>query len=292
MGLSVVAIFLVVFFITANMLVTILVVLAVGLVDFFLLALLHYWSLTLNFLVTLNMIFAIGLAVDFSAHIAHTFLVTKHAPHCKTKSQARTYKAKKAVSQMGSSVVHGGVSTFLAISVLSQSKSYIFVVFFRLWFGIIIFGMGNGFLLLPVILSFIGPVENLGLDDEEKAGSDERPETELKQTLPPRLDMSSIRIEQPSMVGSGPASSTGGGEATIARTLVVYSNVAKVKQASCDHSRANNGNVNLNRRSIIDHIGSDEKIIENDKTYSNRFQQPKISLKNLRSISVPTEHYN
>ena len=58
---------------------------------------------------------------------------------------------------MGSSVFHGGFSTFLAIFVLSPSKTYIFVVFFRLWFGILIFGMANGFLLLPVILSFIGP---------------------------------------------------------------------------------------------------------------------------------------
>ena len=60
---------------------------------------------------------------------------------------------------MGSSVFHGGLSTFLAISVLSLSKSYIFVVFFRMWFGIIIFAMSNGFLLLPVVLSFIGPVQ-------------------------------------------------------------------------------------------------------------------------------------
>lgn len=59
---------------------------------------------------------------------------------------------------MGSSVFHGGFSTFLAISVLGASKSYIFLVFYRLWFGIIIFGMSNGFLLLPVILSFIGPL--------------------------------------------------------------------------------------------------------------------------------------
>jgi len=61
---------------------------------------------------------------------------------------------------MGSSVLHGGVSTFLAIVVLSGAKSYIFVVFFRVWFGIIIFGMANGFILLPIILSFIGPVSD------------------------------------------------------------------------------------------------------------------------------------
>ena len=59
---------------------------------------------------------------------------------------------------MGSSVFHGGFSTFLAIIALAGAQSYIFVVFFRLWFGIIVFGMSNGFLLLPVILSFIGPL--------------------------------------------------------------------------------------------------------------------------------------
>ena len=57
---------------------------------------------------------------------------------------------------MGSSVFHGGFSTFLAIVCLAPAKTYIFKVFFRLWFGIIIFGMANGFMLLPVILSFIG----------------------------------------------------------------------------------------------------------------------------------------
>ena len=62
---------------------------------------------------------------------------------------------------MGSSVFHGGFSTFLAISTLSVAKSYIFEVFFKCWFGIILFGMANGFLLLPVILSFAGPTDDL-----------------------------------------------------------------------------------------------------------------------------------
>ena len=58
---------------------------------------------------------------------------------------------------MGSSVFHGGFSTFLAIILTAPSKSYIFIIFFRLWFSIILFGMSNGFMLLPVILTFIGP---------------------------------------------------------------------------------------------------------------------------------------
>ena len=60
---------------------------------------------------------------------------------------------------MGSSVFHGGFSTFLAICVLGFAKSYIFNVFFRLWMGIIIFGLANGFLLIPVVLSLIGPLQ-------------------------------------------------------------------------------------------------------------------------------------
>ena len=58
---------------------------------------------------------------------------------------------------MGSSVFHGGFSTFLAIVLTAPSSSYVFIIFFRLWFSIILFGMSNGFMLLPVILSFIGP---------------------------------------------------------------------------------------------------------------------------------------
>ena len=58
---------------------------------------------------------------------------------------------------MGSSVFHGGFSTFLAIILTAPSKTYVFVIFFRLWFCIILFGMSNGFMLLPVILTFIGP---------------------------------------------------------------------------------------------------------------------------------------
>ena len=62
---------------------------------------------------------------------------------------------------MGTSVFHGAFSTFLAIVVLSPSKSYIFKSFFRMWFGIIVFGVANGFVLLPVLLSLCGPLNEV-----------------------------------------------------------------------------------------------------------------------------------
>ena len=73
-----------------------------------------------------------------------------------------------AVSQMGSSVFHGGASTFLAISVLAFSNSYVFTVFFRTWMGIVVFGISNGFLLLPIILSEFGPLIDHSAEEKEK----------------------------------------------------------------------------------------------------------------------------
>ena len=156
-----------VLFVTGSLPVTLLVLLAVCLVDLFLLALIHYWDLTMNNIIVVNLVIGLGLAVDYAAHIAHTYLIVE-APKSMTIKEQRMYKAKVAVSSMGSSVVHGGTSTFLAVVVLSAAKSYIFVVFFKMWFGIIVFGMANGFILLPIILSFIGPTPNPEAKTKEK----------------------------------------------------------------------------------------------------------------------------
>lgn len=150
---------LVVAFITVNLWVTLLVLVAVVLVDFYLVALIYFWGLTLNHYTGANMIFALGMAVDYSTHIAHAFLMTEPPATCITDQQRRDFKTRKALSQMGSSVFHGGFSTFLAISVLGFSESYTFAVFFKTWFGIVVFGMSNGFLLLPVVLSLVGPLD-------------------------------------------------------------------------------------------------------------------------------------
>jgi len=84
---------------------------------------------------------------------------------------------------MGSSVFHGGFSTFLAIVTLAPSKTYIFLVFFRLWFGIILFGMSNGFMLLPVILSFIGQTDNI-LEEGENSDSEDEGKSRMTEELP------------------------------------------------------------------------------------------------------------
>ena len=152
--------------VTANLTVTLFILFCVALVDLFLFALLAFWNVTLNSVTVVNIVIAIGLAVDYSAHIGHTYLTidppeTKEDGSCLTNHEKRLFKAKGALSSMGASVFHGAFSTFLAIVVLAPSNSYIFEVFFKMWFGIIIFGVANGFILLPVMLALCGPLNRV-----------------------------------------------------------------------------------------------------------------------------------
>merc|ERR1719454_1406022 len=149
--------------VTANIQVTLMILLCVALVDIFLLGLLFFWDVTFNSVTVVNNVIAIGLAVDYSAHIGHAYLLCEAPDYDEegnelSNHQKRVHKARGALSSMGSSVFHGAFSTFLAIVVLSPSKSYIFTSFFRMWFGIIIFGVSNGFILLPVLLALCGPL--------------------------------------------------------------------------------------------------------------------------------------
>ena len=176
------AIFVIMLLLTANLTVSLFILICVALVDLFLFALMVFWSVSYNTVTGLNIIAALGLAVDYSAHIGHAYLLVDEPTHDDegrelTKSERRMYKAKHALITMGSSVFHGAFSTFLAILALAPAKSYIFLSFFKMWFGIVVFGVLNGFILLPVMLALIGPLKKAHSDDvKQETQKDEQVE--------------------------------------------------------------------------------------------------------------------
>ena len=59
---------------------------------------------------------------------------------------------------MGSSMLHGIFAAAIAVGIAGlQQESYFFVVFFKMWTGIIVFGGANAFIFIPIILSILGP---------------------------------------------------------------------------------------------------------------------------------------
>lgn len=109
---------------------------------------LYYVDLTFNTVTAINMVLAVGIAVDYSAHIAHSFLVVEGT---------RDQRAKSALMRIGGEVLSGAFTTFLAVVVMAAAEHYIFEVFFKMFAAIIIFGIWHGVVVLPVLLSLIGP---------------------------------------------------------------------------------------------------------------------------------------
>jgi len=76
-SLALAAVFVIMFIFTANIIISIFVLLCVILVDVFIFGLLSFWDVTLNSVTVVNIVIAIGLSVDYSAHIAHAYLAIK-----------------------------------------------------------------------------------------------------------------------------------------------------------------------------------------------------------------------
>lgn len=135
--------------------VTLILIINIALVLVYVSASIHYFDLTFNSIVVVNIMVTIAFAQDFSVHIVNTYLVTipPKGKQFRTEESKRAYKTKTALSRMGSGLIHGGFATMLAIICLFQSKSYIYAIFYKLWFAIVLFSVFNGFIFIPVVLS-------------------------------------------------------------------------------------------------------------------------------------------
>jgi len=107
---------------------------------------------------------SIGLLVDFVMHILMRYYEVKGTREEKTKEMLRT---------MGSSILIGGISTFLGTLPLAFASTNIFYIIYITFLGIVTLGMGHGLILLPVVLSTLGPEDEPPSDTESSSDSED-----------------------------------------------------------------------------------------------------------------------
>lgn len=108
----------------------------------------QWCGLDINVLSYIAMVLSIGLMVDFLMHVLLRYYESTGTRH---------ERVVETLSTMGSSIFIGGISTLLGTIPLAFSTSAIFVNVFWVFLGLVIMGVLHGLVLLPVLLSMVGP---------------------------------------------------------------------------------------------------------------------------------------
>ncbi|CAB3372453.1 Hypothetical predicted protein [Cloeon dipterum] len=136
------------FILIANVRTCLLVLLCVVLTLIDVGGMMFFWDMTIDIVSCVGLVLAVGLCVDYAAHIGLTFM---------TYVGSKDHRALRTIRETGPAVWNGGISTLLALSVLADSDAHVFIAFFKIFLLVVVFGLFNGIVLLPVLLSLIGP---------------------------------------------------------------------------------------------------------------------------------------
>ncbi len=153
---------------------------------------LKFWNLSLSAIKTIQLLIAVGLCLNFTVHISHSFMTAT--------GKSRNERVSMALEKVGGIILNEAVSLFLGISLLGFGSSYLVTSFFKCMIDVIGLGLLHSVILLPVLLTFIGPRRTfqprvfIGISPScrtmnEMFMSHKRKSVSVERTLPPKPDI-------------------------------------------------------------------------------------------------------
>ncbi|KAJ3432106.1 patched domain-containing protein [Anaeramoeba flamelloides] len=113
---------------------------------------------------------SVRFAVDYAAHIIHCYTTSK--------GKNRREKVLQSITEIGSSVLLGGFTTFFGLTpIIIFAPSEIFRTLVTILYATIIFGILHGFVFLPVVLQFLGAKGNTSVSNKKKKSTKQRKNT-------------------------------------------------------------------------------------------------------------------
>jgi predicted RND superfamily exporter protein len=132
-----------------------------------LLGVIQFSGLSVNSVTYLGMVLSIGLIVDYTYHILLRYV--------ESKGDSREERVKESLRTIGASVFVGGLSTLLGVVPLAFSSSHIIRIVFIIFIALVTLGLSHGLMLLPVVLSVVGPlnvIPDLNGEDDSRDKAD------------------------------------------------------------------------------------------------------------------------
>ncbi|XP_052257049.1 protein patched homolog 1-like isoform X2 [Dreissena polymorpha] len=154
-------------------------------------------GLKLSAIPAVILIVTVGMGVEFTVHLAVGFL---------SSIGTRDSRMAMALEHTFSPVFHGGISTFLGVIMLAGAEfDFIVRYFFIVLTALVLIGLLNGLLLLPVLLSICGPPSEVRPKKDTDRIPTPSPEASPKariRNLPVRATRSSRKMKFPRRIPS------------------------------------------------------------------------------------------
>ena len=135
-------------------------VVALAIVFIDLLGALALSGVQINSISVVNLVMAVGLCIDGTLHVIRIFSVQDPA-------LSREARVTRSLGELGTPILLGAVSLVLGVVSLSTASSAVFHTFFVCFGFIVLFAFGAGLTFVPVVLSLIGPVTFVDVEDPD-----------------------------------------------------------------------------------------------------------------------------